>query len=221
MKKIPFASLFLCFTLFSCSKSDDPTPDPTNDVYMTTTAGSTWTYEETNNTAPTSTINYTLTSTNKPDTVISTHPYHIFTNSLRGSEYFYINGANYYSFRGLPASAGGSSIESLYLKSDAAVNASWSETLSLTTPLGPVPITLTYTVKEKRITKIVNGITYNNVIHLSGVLSAPAPFNTGLTSDLNGYYAPKYGLIQSEVKIDHTLAGIHVDVTTKLKTTNF
>ena len=221
MKKLPFAALFLCITCFSCGKDDDPAPDPTTDVYMSTTPGNTWTYEEINNTPPTSTANYTLISTNKPDTIINTHPYHILTNSIRGSEYFYLNGANYYSFRGLPASAGGANIESLYLKSDAAVNASWSEAVTLTTPLGAVPITLTYTIKEKRISKTVNGTTYNNVIHVGGTLSAPAPFNTGLTSDLHGYYAPKYGLIQSEIKIDHTVASIHVDVVTKLKTVNF
>ena len=221
MKKLPFAALFLCFACLSCDKDDDPAPDPTTDVYLSTTAGNTWTYEETNNTPPTSTVTYTVIATNKPDTIINTHPYRIFTNSLRGSEYYYLSGANYYTFRGLPASAGGSKIESLYLKSDAAVNASWSDVISLTTPLGAVPVTLTYTVREKRISKTVNGITYDNVIHLGGTLSAPAPFNTGLTSDLHGYYAPKYGLIQSEIMINHTVAGINVNVVTKLKTTNF
>lgn len=223
MKKLPFAALFLCFTCLSCDKDDDPAPDPTTDVYMSTTAGNTWTYEETDNTAPGSTKTYTLISTNKPDTIINTHPYHIFTNSLRGSEYYYINGANYYTFRGLPASAGGANIESLYLKSDAAVNTSWEETITLAlgAPIGSVPVKITYTIREKRISKTVNGITYANVIHVGGVLSAPAPFNTGLTSDLHGYYAPKYGLIQSDIKIDHTLAGIKVDLATKLKAVNF
>lgn len=222
MKKLPFAALFLCFCLFSCSKDDDdPAPDPTTEVYMSTTAGNSWTYEETNNIAPASTNTYTLISTNKPDTIINSNPYHIFTNSLRGSEYYYINGANYYNFRGLPASAGGSKIESLYLKSDAAVNTSWTDVINVASPVGAVPVTITYTIREKRISRTVNGLTFDNVIHVGGTLSAPSPFNSGLTSDLHGYYAPKYGLIESDIKIDHTLIGIKIDLTTKLKAVNF
>lgn len=222
MKKTHLFAIILCFFAASCDKGNDPAPTPSSEVYMGYAPGNVWTYEETNNTPPASSATYTLNSTNKPDTVVNGNPYHIFTRSSDGaSEYYYKNGENYYSFRSLPSSVGGANIESLYLKSNVAVNTTWSEVVSLNTPLGPVNITMNYTIKEKGISKSVNNTNYNNVIHVSGTLSAPPPFNTGLTSDIHWYYAPKYGLIQNETKIDHSAASIHVDTNMKLKSANF
>ncbi|RYG16861.1 MAG: hypothetical protein EOO07_12350 [Chitinophagaceae bacterium] len=222
MKKSHLAAFFACFLASSCSKSTEPTPTTPPPAYITTTAGSIWTYEDIDNSTPGSSTTYTITSTNRADTVINGNPYHIYTRSNTGSsEYHFKNGDSYFSFRSLPAAVGGANIESLYLKADAGVNTSWSEEILLNTPLGNVNVTMTYTLKERGISKTVNGINYSNVIHVTGALSAAPPFSTGLTSHIHWYYAPRYGLIQNDIKIDHTPASIHVDTQTKLKSTNF
>src|SRR6478672_6856963 len=114
MKKIVFAGILLSILSVSCSKSDSNPANPTTTAYMSTAAGNTWTYERVDNsTTPSTTTTYTVTSTTR-DTAITGRNYHVYSNSSSGgSEYYYINGNDYYTFQPLPATLGGTSVETL------------------------------------------------------------------------------------------------------------
>lgn len=223
MKKALFATGFIILTAISCSK-DDPAPAPGATVYMSLTAGSTRNYDVTSITPPGAPTNYTVTSTNR-DTTIGSRSYHVFTNSSSGaSEYYNISGNDYYTFQKLPAALGGSSIENLYLKDNAAVNATWTQTNTVTLTGVPFPVTVNIINKivEKGLSKTVNSIAYTDVIHVktditASVIGTPV---TGLTTDIHYYYAPRVGLIQNNSQIDLDFMGIvnHTNTQTILKT---
>ena len=118
MNKIFFAvSCILSATLFSCSKNDGPAPVETY-KYLTLTSGSSWMYEITNNNAPGGISTNTMVSTNR-DSVIYNRSYHVFTNSLdNSSEYYAIEGKEYYNFILLPIGANQTRRVNLYFAVD-------------------------------------------------------------------------------------------------------
>ncbi len=182
---------------------------------MSLSAGSTWIYETTSNAI---TASNTVTSTNR-DTTIGGKTYHVFTNSnASGNDYYNITGNDYYTFRNLTA-LGGSPIESIYLKDNAAVGINWAQTISITftgLPV-PVPVTITNTVAEKDISKTVNGKVYTNVIHITTTLVVTGVPASSLTTDIQSYYAPKVGLIEGKTKITAPSFSINVNQSTILK----
>ncbi len=215
------APVLLTLAFFSCKKSNTPTaPDP----FMSFAPGLTWQYRVTDNSTNTTT-NYTLTSTSR-DTLVGSRTYRVFTNSNGNtSEYYNQSGNEYYTFRGLGGGvAGGTQLELLYLKSDAAVGTTWSQSFNLTIPNVPlpVPIVINYSIAEKGATRVVNGITYNNVTRVNSSVSSSLIPATGLTSDIQNYIAPKYGNIESINKININFSGItqNVDTKTVLITSN-
>jgi hypothetical protein len=222
MKAAGLIILILTTALFSCKKSSSGgTTAP--EVYMTLTPGNTWLYETTNNLTVTTTPN-TVTSTSR-DTSIGGKNYHVFTNSNgAANDYYNISGSDYYTFKNLVA-LGSSSTEHIYLKDNAALGTAWSQTVTIAPFSGvptTVPLTITNTIAEKGISRTVNSKTYTNVIHINTALTSSSLPAGSLTTDIQSYYAPKYGLIESKYKITTTLiTGINVDQTTILKTTNF
>jgi len=177
---------------------------------MSLTAGSSWNYELINNAAP-STTTFKLTSTSR-DSTINGKAYHVYTNSRSGNEYYNITGNDYLNFRSLPAAIGGSFVEYIYLKDNAAAGASWSQSFAVTANGFPINATLNNTVTAKGITKVVKGITYNNVYHVTTTLSVsvsgfPIPAS-GLSTDIQTFYAEKFGVIQSINKINLNYLGI-------------
>jgi len=177
---------------------------------MSLTAGSSWNYELINNAAP-STTTFKLTSTSR-DSTINGKAYHVYTNSRSGNEYYNITGNDYLNFRSLPAAIGGSFVEYIYLKDNAAAGASWSQSFAATANGFPINATLNNTVTAKGITKVVKGITYNNVYHVTTTLSVsvsgfPIPAS-GLSTDIQTFYAEKFGVIQSINKINLNYLGI-------------
>lgn len=215
MKKIQLPLFVLILAIFACKKSST-TPDAPQEKFMSLSASSTWTYETTSNTI---TIPNTVTSTSR-DTSIGGKTYHVFTNSNgSANDYYNITGSDYYTFRNLTP-LGGSPVESIYLKDNAAVGINWSQTVSLTITgvPAPVPVTFTNTITEKGISRTVNGKAYNNVIHITTTLSVTGlPANT-FTTDLQFYYAPKVGLIEGKIKISAPSFSINIDQSTILKT---
>ena len=224
MKKVIFTLLAVSMFGISCKKSDPPAP-VTPDKYMSLTAGSTWNYELINNLLVTTTP-FILTSTTK-DSTSNGRLYHVFTNSSgSANEYYNITGNDYYNFRNLPASLGGTSLENIYLKDNAAVGTSWVQSAPVTVSGFALVITLTNSITEKGISKIVKGVTYNDVIHVTTTMAVTVsgiPLPAGaLTTNIHYYYARKFGLIQSINKINLNYSGItdNTDQQTNLNSAN-
>lgn len=203
---IPVVLLFF----ISCKKTTEPTPTPQSNLYLSTSAGSTWTYHQTDSSLATpANLNYTVTSTSK-DTAINGKSYHIFTKSFGGNQYLNVTSHDYYQFDSLPAGFGAGVFERLYLKDDAAAGASWTQnqTVNISGVPFPIPVTLTFNIAEKGITMIVNNVTYNNVIHVAATITSSLIPSSGLSSNSNSYYAEKYGLIKSSTKISLNYMGL-------------
>lgn len=210
MKKIILTILTATLVGISCKKEDSPDPVPVPvSKFMTLTAGSSWNYELINNVTP-STSTFTLTSTSR-DSTINGKAYHVFTNSRSGNEYYNITNNDYLNFRSLPAAIGGSFVEYTYLKDNAVAGANWSQSFAVTANGIPINATLNNTITAKGITKVVKGITYNNVIHVTTTLSVsasgfPIP-SSGLTTDIQTFYTEKFGMIQAINKINLNYLG--------------
>ena len=206
--------------LTSCQKDDAPAPVAVK--FMSTTSGSLWNYEVIDNVAVTTTP-FMLTSTSK-DSTINARSYHVFSHAGSANEYYNITGSDYYNFRSLPAGFGGSSVEYLYLKDNAAVGTNWSQTYPVTASGIPLNAILTNTITEKGLTKVVKGISYSDVIHITTTVSVtisgiPLPASAIITN-IHSYYAGKVGLIQSLNKINFNYGGItdNTDQQTNLNT---
>lgn len=222
MKNVILSLFALSALCISCGKDndDDNTPDPAAQPFMSLTANSTWNYKLTNNagTSPT-TSNYTLTSTSR-DTTINSRTYHVFSNSNGTAEYYFISGNDYYDFRDLSALGGSNKIEYLYLKDNINVGTSWVQNVSLTITGAPfpIPVVVTTSIDEKGITKVESGTTYTNVIKTKTTITS-ALITSGLTTDIENYYAPKVGMIESKYKVDLNFMGLvqHIDTKTELE----
>jgi hypothetical protein len=221
MKKIIVAFLAISAAITSCKKETSvPVPDAIQ--YMSYTANSTWDYEVVDNVTAT-TVNYTITSTNR-DSTINGKTYHVFTNSSgSANKYYNITGNDYYNFQSLPASLGGNAVENIYLKDNVAVNNTWNQSYTISASGIPLTVNIVNTIAEKGISKTVNSIVYNDVIHVTSSLSVSAfgtPLPAGaIITDIQSYYAKKYGMIQSKYKISINYSGIvdNTDQQTNLK----
>ncbi len=221
MKIAKIASFVILITLFSCKKDSNTISDAK--VYMNLAAGNTWTYQVTNNLTAGVTTN-TVTSTNR-DSTITGKSFHVFTNSNGGvNEYYNITGNDYFTFRNLIAIAN-TTFTNIYLKSNGTTGLSWSQTENITVNIGVptiIPMTITHTVAGTGLSKMVNAKAYTDVIHITTSISSTALPASALTTDIQSYYAPNYGLIESKNKITTTLVvGNNTDQVTILKSANF
>ncbi|MFM2360753.1 MAG: hypothetical protein RLY16_2746 [Bacteroidota bacterium] len=216
MKSTPILALFASLTLvFSCKKA--PTPAANADAYMNVSPNSSWNYRETN-LATTTITNYTITSTSR-DTVINSRSYHIFNNSNGNkAQYYLISGNEYYEFREIVNNSGGNKAELLYLKNNVSAGTTWQQNLTMNVSGLDVPVSIAYTLAETNGTRTVNGTTYNNVIKVNATISSSLVPAAQLTSDIQNYYAPGVGNIESTYKIDLDYSGItsHIDTKTIL-----
>jgi hypothetical protein len=216
---------FLLFTV-SCSKKTGDTPvNPSPTGYLTTSAESSWNYHQIDSSHidslhPTPVnSDYTITSTAK-DTSINTRTYHVYSNSAGGNQYLNLSGNDYYQFDSLPAGLGTGVFEELYLKDNAAIGTTWTQNQSVmvTGSPVPVPVLLSFTIAEKNISRMENTTNYTNVIHVLATISSSLIPAASLTSSINSYYAPNYGLIESSTKINLNYLGLleNVNLTVKL-----
>jgi len=215
MKKTYLALLALSTLGFACKKSSTVSLVVTY-PYMSLTSGSSWQYSLVNNISATTT-NYSLTSTSR-DSAINGRSYHVFINSTAGnSEYYLISGNDYYTFRTLGIALGNAQFENLYLKDNSSVGTTWTQTINLTVPGVPipVPVTLTYTIMETGISRMVNSIAYTDVIHLKTAISSSLVPAASLTTNINNYYARKYGMIESTNILNLNYMGIVQNTDTK------
>lgn len=225
MNKKIFTILAVSLFAVSCKKNDLPAPPAAAVKFMSLTAASTWNYETVDNILI-STSPYIITSTSK-DSSINGKTYHVFTNSSgSANEYYNITGSDYYNFRKLPSALGATSVEYIYLKDNAEVGTSWSQSYPVNVSGTSLNATLKNTITAKGTSKTVKGVTYADVIHVTttvtiSFLGIPLP-TTALTTDIQSYYAPKVGLIQSTNKINLNYAGVvdNSNQQTNLNTSN-
>lgn len=214
---------FIVF-LSACSKKNDTDKPPvTTDPYLNTASGSSWTYHlEDNSTGSPQSYDYTVTSSGN-DTTINGKTYHIYHNSAAGNEYMNITGNNYYKFESIPgtSSLGGITAERLYLKDNLNTGATWKQDFSIKPDGSPIPITfsLNNKIAEKGISRTVNNIAYNDVIHVTSTLSSGLIPSENLTSAIDMYYSPDYGLIESSIIVDLNYMSFvqKVNIVTKLQ----
>lgn len=197
MKKLVFVALLPIFIASKCKKNDPPAEA---DKYMTLSAASVWNYDLINrpSTAPVTTP-FTLTSTTR-DTTINGRVYHVFTNSNGNRpEYYHISGSDYYTYRVLDSVFGNTQVEVIYLKDNVALGGSWVQNFNIPYSGVTLPVVLTSTIEEKGISKVVNGVTYTDVIHVKAAYSVTGlPPGATLTNNIHYYFARKYGLILNE-----------------------
>ena len=209
--------LFVATLIFTACNKNDSNPDSNaSGSYINTNAGSTWTYHEDNSSGVTPTSSdYTVTSTSQ-DSTINGRKYHVYTYSYGGSQYLSVSGNDYYQYDSIPVS-GGVNVERLYLKDAAAQGDTWSQNFDLTISNIPITLKAINKITEKGISRTVNGQNYSNVTHVSTALSS-ALITSGLTSSIDSYYAPKYGMIENATVIHLNFLGLteNIDVSTKL-----
>jgi hypothetical protein len=218
MKLILLPFCLIIFIITGCGK-DDTNPEPQAETYITTSANSTWNYQESDNIPPTSVSNYTITSTDR-DKTIEGKVYHIYSDSGGGERYLNVTGHDYYQYDSLPLGLGSAPFDRWYLKDDVAVGANWMQNLTVNIPSLPIPIpiTITNTVAEKGISRTVNNVEYKNVIHVSTNISSALIPAASLTTNISSYYAPKFGLIENNnvVALDYLGLTESVNIDTKL-----
>lgn len=216
MKKSVLPILALLAVAFSCKKSSsDPDTGTAAAKYMSFTANSTWNYQLVNNATP-STSNYVITSTNR-DSTINGNAYHVFTNSSGPNEYYFLTGSDYYTFRALGAGLGGSSIETIYLKDNSTVGTNWVKAVPITFAGVPVTVNVTNTIAAKGISKTVNGVTYTDVIQVTTTLAVPGlPPGASITTDIQSFYARKFGMINNINKVTIVVPGFPTQTTDQL-----
>lgn len=181
--------------LFTKCKKGDAAPITATVNYSPLTAGSSWTYNYTENTSPA--VSYTYTVTGK-DTTINDKKYNVLSTS-DGSENRYMAkiDSNYYRYASISDIG---NFEELYLKDNREVNSTWPGSATINYPGFPaITANLTYTVKEKGISYAVNGKTYSDVIHIR--LDASALANNIGGGDF--YYAKDIGLIENKILLNY------------------
>jgi hypothetical protein len=215
MKKLIFGCFCLILTAISCKKSD-PAPDPAASQFITTTPGTTWNYQVTDNSTSAVTP-YTLTSSTV-DTTINGKTYHIYnsTDANTPKEYYNLTGNDYYQYSQLAAQL--PSIELLYLNDIKAVGQSWATPISTTMQGVTLTADIKNTIEEKGGSISVNGITYSNIIKMKTEVtnvSANNPFVTidPITQNIESYFAPKYGLVKREFQLHVSATALGTSMT--------
>lgn len=215
-------SFFICTILFivlsagNCKKSGNDTAAAEN-TYQPVTAGSDWNYTVTGSNAG----SFKITMLNK-DTSVNGKTYKVASNSAGPNEYYAKLTSDYLRFNKFPE-LNNQLIELLYLKDNIAKGQIWTETKTINatiTGLGTVPVTATlvFTIAEKGIDHVVNGVTFKDVIKVTVVPSFSA-FGAAVpvdSHDLQYFYAKNVGLIYSKASIVISFAAINSNSETKL-----
>ncbi len=221
MKKVLFALFSASLLTVSCSK-DDPIPvAPVATKYMNTSAGSTWNYAYTDILDASNNYNYTVTSTNRDTTAVG-KSFHVYDNTTNGNEYYNVTGNDYFTMQAFNLGTTDTTILNLYLKTGAAANTIWVQSLNIDAGLGtPVAVNITNKIVATGLSKTVGAITYTNVIHVLTTLSVPILASipgSSISSNIDFYYAPNYGMIQNDTKLDLVVPLATIDIHTNSST---
>ena len=201
MKK-PILILITIAAMFAagCKKSkNDPSPG-SSDSYLPVTSGSTWTYNDAvNGASETATVKMTGTKA-----TFNGKTYYSMTevSPSKGTQtgYFYADNHSY-SLRGYSAAAGGLTIEIQLGNDEQAVGYSWTTTPTDDGNVVGIPAKMINTIKEKGVSKTVNGKSYSDVIHthISLQYDLGAGYDEYATYEV--YLAKGVGMIETDTNI--------------------
>ncbi|KAA8478497.1 hypothetical protein F1649_17475 [Arcticibacter tournemirensis] len=197
-----FVSIVILFA--SCRKDPPVYPDgllpidPNADIgaYQPLTKGSFWTYSSTQND-----VEYTTTTTLTGNTrVFSSNIFWEGETVAAGAETrmsYYYYGDHQYILKDDDFFEGANT-ELVYLNDTASVGYSWTQSLTI----AEMPARFLGSIKERGITKTVNGRTFKNVIHTTVLLQyqLTGAYETYATYDF--YIAKNVGVIETDTMID-------------------
>ena len=211
-----FLLLLLSPLIFvACTKENsegDEGGGGSNQLYINTATGSTWNYEVTESEAgdePYS-YEYTLTSTNR-DTTIGGKKYHVYEDSFDEESYMFTNGKQYFQI-GFEEDM---SVEVLFLKTDVAENATWTQNINSDFEGIPIPAKIVHKLTGKNITHTVKGKEYKNVMRVLSTIDVSYGGIAEVHLSTENYYAPGIGQIQSDLELEGNLAGETIDASSQ------
>ena len=215
MKKIIYSAFLLGILGVSCKKSsnsdDNSNNPPAGTSYITNTPGTTWHYNDHDNYTNKDTTS-TLVSSSK-DTLVNGKSFHVYFNTVditneKDTEYNCKVGNDYYQMGALTTAF--PVFELKYLSDNQAVNYSWVTPFSNSNNGTVINAQIKNTIEAKGLTLTVGAKTYTDVIQVkteiqNASISLTSPvaqtITPAITQDVHMYYAPKYGLIKSDVKL--------------------
>jgi hypothetical protein len=211
------ATLFVVLCSGNCKKNTPPSAGDLGD-YQPLTAGSEWNYTVTGGAAAGT---YKLTVLNR-DSSVNGRSFRVFSNSAGPNEYYNKTGSDYFRFTA-PAELNNQQIELLYLKDNLDKGQTWAETktvrINFSGTLVNVTAQFTYTIADKGIEHVVNGVTFKDVIRVT-VVPVFSAFGSNIPVDpstsIQYLYARKVGMINSKVLVKIPLASIDTNTETKI-----
>ncbi|HZX58723.1 MAG TPA: hypothetical protein VFE54_08355 [Mucilaginibacter sp.] len=193
-----FAVIIFC--CFACKK--EANQNPAAGEYLPLTDGSTWKYKYASDGGSADTLTIKMTG---GTTLINGKTYYNAASTYKQGTslgYFYA-GNHIYATRTVDEGLG--SIELQLLNDTASVGYQWLTVPTENGQLGGTPVQTINTIKEKNITRTLNGKTFNNVIHTQVQLqhNNGSGFATTVTYDF--YLAKGIGLIENDSNTLDTL----------------
>ncbi len=215
------ATIFIVLCSGNCKKNGGGTNPPAADLgdYQPLTPGSEWNYTITGGPNAGS---YKLTVLNK-DSSVNGRNFRVIGNSSGGNEYYNKTGNDYYRFAKL-AELNNQPLELLYLKDNIDKGQTWVETKTINVNVsgfGLVPVTtqFTFSIADKGIEHVVNGVTFKDVIRVT-VTPVFTAFGSNIPVDpstsIQYFYARKVGLINNKIILKIPLASIDANTETKI-----
>jgi len=192
----------------SCSKKNNPGPSASADSYFPVSSGSSWNYNIVAN-GTTSQLTITMTGATS---LIAGKTYYAFTSnsSTQGTTSGFFYAANH-SYALHASSVINHIVMELQLGNDEQ-NAGYTWTTNPTDngAINGVPAKTVNTIKEKNVTKVENGKTFNNVIHTQVDLQYDLGTGFQSVAIYDIYLAKGVGMIE----IDATVSGLPYEVQT-------
>ncbi|HVV55448.1 MAG TPA: hypothetical protein VHC47_08995 [Mucilaginibacter sp.] len=176
---------------------------PAGGNYLPLSEGNTWKYSYASDGGTTDTLTIKMTG---GTTLIGGKTYYNAASTYKNgstSGYFYVGNHNY-ATRTVDA-ASGNSLELVMLNDTASVGYSWITDPGNNGQIGGVKARTVNTIKEKNISRIINGHTFNRVIHTQVQLQYDfgSGFETTITYQF--YMADGVGLIETDANTLDTL----------------
>ncbi len=188
--------------IFCCSGCKKEAKEAPSGEYLPLTDGSTWKYNYTSDGGTTDTLILKMTG---GTTLINGKTYYNAASTYKQGTspgYFYA-GNHLYATR--TADVGFGSIELQLLNDTASVGYQWITIPTADGTLGGSPVRTINTIKEKNLTRTLNGKTFTNVIHTQVEMqySNGSVFGTAVTYDF--YLAKGIGLIENDANTEGIL----------------